>query len=157
MRWSSCGTGSRLPKVQLAKISESPFDVAKGSTSEEILLSRQHPHSRGDDRERITRARQEAEALFTPKRQITEEVSNSPPADQSARKPRVLATSPPVPIRHEEAKAPVSSEPQTTAPEIPRSQFARIRALVKYGLSPAQVAELYGVAIGAIELILRKI
>ena len=64
MRWSSCGTGSRLPKVQLAKINESPFDVAKGSTSEEILLSRQHPHSRGDDRERITRARQEAEALF---------------------------------------------------------------------------------------------
>ena len=156
MRWSSCGTGSRLPKVQLAKINESPFDVAKGSTSEEILLSRQHPHSRGDDRERITRARQEAEALFTPKPQITEQVSDSPPADQSARKPRVLAISPTVPIRHQEVEATASLQPQT-APEIPRSQFARIRALATYGMSPAQVAELYGVAIGAIELILRKV
>jgi len=123
--------------------------------SEEILLSRHHPHLRDDDRELIRRARQEAEALFAPKRQITEEVSDAPPADQSARKPRVLAISPTVPIRPEEAEAPVSSEPQTT-PEIPRSQFARIRTLVKYGLSPAQVAEVYGVGVGAIESILRR-
>ena len=74
--------------------------------SEEILLSRQHPHPRGDDRERITRARQAAEALFTPKRQITQQsVSDSPPTEQSARKPRVLATSPTMPIRHEEVEA----------------------------------------------------
>jgi hypothetical protein len=72
--------------------------------SEEILLSRQHPHPRGDDRERITRARQEAEALFTPKREITEQVSDSPPADQSVRKPRVLATSLTAPIRHREVE-----------------------------------------------------
>ena len=123
--------------------------------SEEILPSRHHPYPRDDDRERITRARQEAEALFTSKPQITEQVSSSPPADQSARKPRVLAISPTVPIRPEEAEAPVSSEPQTT-PEIPRSQFARIRALVKYGMSPPQVAELYGVAAGAVQSILRK-
>ena len=108
------------------------------------------------DRERITRARQEAEALFTPKPRITEQVSSSPPADQSARKPRVLASWPPAPIRHEEVEATASSR-QQRAPEIPRSQFARIRALVKYGMSPAQVAEVYGVAIGAIQSILRKV
>jgi hypothetical protein len=123
--------------------------------SEEILPSRYHPHPRGDDRERITRARQEAEALFTPKRQITEEASDSPPADQSARKPRVLPTSPTVPIRHEEVEAPASSQQQTGL-EIPRSQCARIRALVKYGMSPPQVAQLYGVAAGAVQSILRK-
>jgi hypothetical protein len=123
--------------------------------SEEILIGRHHPHPRVDDRERITRARQEAEALFTPKPQIIEQVSSSPPADRSARTPRVLATSPTVPIRHEEAKAPVSSEPQTTR-EIPRSQFARIQASVKYGMTASQVAEVYGVALGAIELILRQ-
>ena len=123
--------------------------------SEEILLSRQHPHPRGDDRERITRARQEAEALFTPKPQITEQVSSSPPADQSARKPRVLAISPTVPIRHEEVEGTAGSQ-QQRASEIPRSQFARVRALVKYGLSPPQVAELYGVTLGAIQSILRK-
>jgi len=120
------------------------------------LLSRQHPHPRGDDRERITRARQAAEALFTPKRQITQQsVSDSPPTEQSARKPRVLATSPTMPIRHEEVEAPAGSE-QQTAPVIPKSQFARIRALVKYGMNPPQVAELYGVAISTIESILRK-
>jgi hypothetical protein len=69
--------------------------------------------------------------------------------------PRVLATSPPAPIRLEEVEAPVSSQPQT-APEIMRSQFARIRALVKYGMKPPQVAEVYGVGVGVIEDILRK-
>ena len=67
----------------------------------------------------------------------------------------MLATSPTVPIRHQEVEVTVNSQRQT-APEIPRSQFARIRALAEYGLSPPQVAELYGVAIGAIQSILRK-
>jgi hypothetical protein len=93
------------------------------------LLDRwqRRPHPRGDDRERITRARQAAEALFTPSRQITEQlVSDSQPAGQSARKPRVQAISPTAPIRHKEVEAPDSSQ-QQTVPEIPRSQFARIR------------------------------
>src|SRR5262249_38040350 len=51
----------------------------------------------------------------------------------------------------------LASSRQQRAPEIPRSQSARIRALVKYGMSPAQVAEVYGVAIGAIQSILRKV
>src|SRR6516164_11757438 len=103
-----------------------------------------------------SRERQEAEALFAPKPQITEQVSSSPPADESTRKPRVLASWPTAPIRHEEVEATASSR-QQRAPEIPRSQSARIRALVKYGMSPAQVAEVYGVAIGAIQSILRKV
>jgi hypothetical protein len=101
------------------------------------------------------RARQAAEALFTPKRQITEQHTDSSRTDQSARKPKVLATSPTAPLRHEEVEAPANSQ-QQTRPEIPRSQFARIRALVKYGMKPPQVAELYGVAIGAIQSVLRK-
>jgi hypothetical protein len=110
-----------------------------------LLSRRQHPHPRGDDRERITRARQAAEALFTPKPQITEQLaSDFPRAKQSARKPRVLAVSPTAPIPHEEVEAPVSF-PQQMAPEIPRSQFAHIRTLVKYGMKPLQVAEVYGV------------
>jgi len=82
-------------------------------------------------------------------------VSDSAPADQSARKRRVLATAPTAPIRHQEVEAPVSSL-QETAPEIPRSQFARIRTWVKYGMKPPQVAEIYGVTIGAIDSILHK-
>jgi hypothetical protein len=41
-------------------------------------------------------------------------------------------------------------------PEIPASQVARIRALVKYRMTARQVAEVYGVAVGEIERILRK-
>ena len=59
------------------------------------------------------------------------------------------------PVRHEEVEAPNGSEQQTT-PEIPGSQFARIRALVKYGMTVPQVAEAYGVAVGEIARILRK-
>jgi hypothetical protein len=40
--------------------------------------------------------------------------------------------------------------------EIPRSQFARIRALVKYGMTIAQMAQVYGVAVGEVERILRQ-
>ncbi len=119
------------------------------------MLSQQ-PDPRGDDRERINRARQTAEALFTPKRQATEQlVSGSQQADQSARKPRVLGISPPAPNRLAEVKAPVSPEPQTTR-EVPRSQFPRIRSWVKYGMTAAQVAEVYGAAIDDIERILRQ-
>ena len=47
------------------------------------------------------------------------------------------------------------SEP--TAREIPRAEFARIRVWVKYGMTAAQVAQVYGVAVADIKRILRKI
>ena len=59
------------------------------------------------------------------------------------------------PVRHEAVEPRGSSEQQTT-PEIPGSQFARIRALVKYGMTFSQVAEVYEVAVGEIASILRK-
>ena len=117
--------------------------------------NRRHLHPRGDDRERITRARQAAEALFAPKPQVTEpSVSNPlPSADQSARKPRILATSPPLEV--EEVGTPVNSE-QQVRPEIPVSKFAHIGTLVKYGMTVSQVAEVYGVAVGAIQRVLGR-
>jgi hypothetical protein len=102
-------------------------------------------------------ARQAAEALFTPKRQVTEQpVPDSvPPAEPSARKPRILSALPPAPVRGEQGEAPASSEERITT-EIPRSQFARIRVWVEYGTTAAQVAAVYGVAVGVIERILRQ-
>ena len=121
-----------------------------------MLDRRQQPHPSGDDRERITRARRAAEALFRSKPPVSEpSVSDSPPADQSARKPRVLGISPAVPVRHDELETPVGPEPPPTR-EILRSQFARIRALVKYGMTVAQVAQVYGAPVGEIERVLRK-
>jgi hypothetical protein len=43
---------------------------------------------------------------------------------------------------------------QQTAP-IPASQFGRVRALASYGMTQAQVAELYGVGVDDIERIIR--
>ena len=121
------------------------------------MLNRQQPHPRGDDHERITRARQKAEALFTSKPPVSgPSVPASPPADQSLRKPRVLRTiSPVAPVRHEELETPVNPEPHTT-PEIPASDFARIRTWVKYGMTVSQVAKVYGVVAGEIERILHQ-
>jgi hypothetical protein len=117
----------------------------------------QHHPPRGDDRERITSARQAAEALFTPKRQPVEpSVSDSVPSpEQPARKPRVLSILSPAPVRNEEVAPPVNPEPRTTR-QIPRSHHARIRTWVDYGLTIPQVAEVYGVAVGVIERIVRQ-
>jgi hypothetical protein len=118
--------------------------------------SQQQHHFGGDDRQQITRAREAAEALFRPKRQLIEpSVPETPPvADSSARKPRVLTIASPAPA-HAERQAPVSSKQQMT-PEIPRSQFDRVHTWVKYGMTASQVAEVYGVPVGEIERILRK-
>jgi hypothetical protein len=76
----TCGRAWRkapsFPSPAWQKFNESPLRCREWiNTSEQILLSRrQHPHPRGDDRERMTRARQAAEALFTPKRQLTEQL-----------------------------------------------------------------------------------
>lgn len=39
---------------------------------------------------------------------------------------------------------------------IPPSQFGRVRALASYGMTQAQVAELYGVGVGEIERIVGR-
>jgi hypothetical protein len=132
--------------------------IAKWIThSEQILLSgQQQPRPGDDDREQITRARQAAEALFRSKLPVSgPSVPASAPADQSARKPRVLQMiSPAVPVRYEERETPAAPEQQTMR-KIPRSQFVRIRTLVKYGMTVGQVAKV--VAAGEIARILRKV
>jgi hypothetical protein len=51
-----------------------------------------------------------------------------------------------------------ASSPQRrqVAPEIPASEFARIRIWVKYGMTVSQVAQVYGVAVDQVERVLRK-
>ena len=121
------------------------------------MFTRRQPHPRGDDRDRITKARREAEALFTSKPPIRETAVSHPqtPVDQAARKPRILTALSTAPVRHQEGIAQVSTDPPTPI-QIPSSQFARIRAWVKYGMTAAQVAGMYGVAVDAIERILRQ-
>jgi hypothetical protein len=121
-----------------------------------LLSTRQHQPQRGDDRERISKARQAAEALFTSKPPASGPSDpDSPPADQSARKPRVLAIAPAASVHREDTETPVIPEPQATR-AIAQSDFARIRTLVKYGMTVAQIAEVYGATVGEIERILHK-
>jgi hypothetical protein len=106
-----------------------------------LLNHRQQKHHlRGDDREPIASERQAAEALFTAKRQPVEpSVSDPVPTDErSKRKPRVLPMLSPAAVRSKEIAAPVNPEPRT-AREIPRSQHARIRTWVDYGMTVPQV------------------
>jgi hypothetical protein len=112
----------------------------------------QHRHS-GDDRERLS-ARQAAEALFTPNREVTRQSTQESTA--AARKPRVLAISPPVPVGREELGAQISPNQQKITPKIERSQVARVRTLVKYGMTARQVAEVYGVDVDEINRIVQR-
>jgi hypothetical protein len=69
--------------------------------------------------------------------------------------PRVLETSRPAPARREAVVPPTGPKPPAGG-DIPASQLARIRAWVKYGMTVAQVAEVYGVSVGEIERVLGK-
>jgi hypothetical protein len=122
------------------------------------LLSQQYqPHPPGDIREQITRARQAAEALFTAKPPVdTPAIAPPVPADRSARKPSVLQVIPPPaapPARYDEPDTPAAATPLA---EISPSQIARIRTWIKYGMKVAQAAQVYGVPVGEIELLLGK-
>jgi hypothetical protein len=143
----------------LPKLTNSTSMSRAAKQSGQLLLNHreQHHHARGDNRERIASARQAAEALFTPKPQAVEPLASDPvpSATRPTRKPRVLAILSPAPVRNEEVAAPVDPEPRTTR-QIPRSHHAPIRTWVNYGLTTSQVAEVYGVAVGVIERILRR-
>ena len=110
---------------------------------------------RGNDRDQSMSARQAAEAFFTPKAEIAEQPVSEPSQAPRSRKPRVLSILPPAPVHQKTADAPVSPE-QPAAPEIPVKKRARVRTLVKYGMSVSQVADLYQVPVATIERILRK-
>jgi hypothetical protein len=125
-----------------------------------LIMRQRHSYPRDENPERMTQARREAEALFTSKGPIREPSAPDPspsaaPADPAPRKPRILRALSPAPVRREESEAPVRPGPRPPA-GIPSMQIARIRALVRYGMTTAQVAGIYGVAIDVIERLLRK-
>jgi hypothetical protein len=119
-----------------------------------------------NNRERIGRARQAAEDLFKPTRRLEAGPSPSSPSEPvstagpARRQPRIftlpprVATGPgreptpePKPIRQKTA-------PRRPIPGVPPSQIGRIRTLASYGMTPAQVAELYEVTVDEIERII---
>jgi hypothetical protein len=142
---------------QLARINQLYFNRSIAKDQGTLLLNspQQQRSLGGDDRERIASARQAAEALFTSGKQVIEHPGSVPPSEPSPRKPRILRALPPAPSSRDQAAVLYSSE-ERAATQVPSSQFARIRAWVEYGMTAAQVAAVYGVAVGAIERILRQ-
>ena len=119
-----------------------------------VNRSPQHDN-RGDSRERSTSARQAAEALFAPKLQCVEPtIRQAAPTDEAVRRPRVLAVAvATTPVGHSKPEEP-TAEP-STKPIIPAAHVARIRAWLRYGMTTAQVAKMYGVASGEVERVRR--
>ena len=105
----------------------------------------------------MTRAREAAEALFLPKPLVVEPVAaESPPPSGSSpgRKPRVLGISA-QPVPTETAK-PATHPTSRMTLEIPKSHIARVRTWMKYGMTVAQAAAVYGVSVDEIERALRR-
>ena len=120
------------------------------------MFTRTQEHGdRGDNRAPSTSARQAAEALFTPKPQRIEPSGReTASAGEAVRKPRVLTIAAAVPVPRDEPASLTKAKPPRK-PVIPAAHVVRIRAWLKYGMTAAQVAEMYGVAAGEVERILR--
>jgi hypothetical protein len=120
------------------------------------VLSRQNnTHSRSNDRGRAAGARQAAEALFAAKPPVSPPSAPDPAADQPPRKPRVLRAIARPSGHVEDVKALVSREPAIDS-SIPSAHLARIRTWLRYGMTIAQVAAIYGVNAGEIANLLGK-
>jgi len=107
----------------------------------------------GNDAGPITSARRAAESLFAPKPEDERQLLSDPGHPVTARKPRVLPALSPRPIRRETIDV-TAAPKQPAAPNIVAKKSARIRTLVKYGMTAAQVAEAYGVPVETIAQIL---
>jgi hypothetical protein len=119
-----------------------------------------------NNRERTNRARQAAEELFKPIHHAEAGSPESPPSDtlsteQPARRQPRIFTLPPRVSAGAQAEPPTEPKPRRRKPAVrrptgtvPPSQIGRVRALTSYGMTPAQVAELYDVTVGEIERII---
>ena len=125
-----------------------------------------HEADERNNRNKIDRARQAAEALFKPTRegqdgelpQATGSNAGST-EQQSKRQPRIF-TIPPQRPATADAETPPKPKPSPREPAtrrrsaVPPTQIGRVRTLATYGMTTAQVAELYGVTVDEIERIL---
>ena len=121
-----------------------------------------------NNREKISRVRQAAEDLFKPGQANADaEVTRSAPNDgapgeqQQRRQPRIFTVPPRLPPNPQAETAsagePIRRKSAARRPTatVPPSQIGRVRALATYGMTPMQVAELYGVTPDEINRILK--
>jgi hypothetical protein len=121
-----------------------------------------------NNREKVDRARKAAEDLFKPAQStVPSEVARPVPNDttpkdqQSRRQPRIFTVPARLPLSPN-ADHPVDPQPirrraivKRSGNAVPPSQIGRVRTLATYGMTPQQVAELYGVTVDEINRILK--
>jgi hypothetical protein len=149
----------QLLGIQLAETLKPGVAFATIDTiAEQVLFNRSLQHDdRDDSRERSASARQAAEALFAPKPQHVEPTIRAvAPTDEVGRRPRVLAVAAATPpIEYSESKEPpvIPTEEHV----LPPAHAARIRTWLKYGMTTAQVAKMYGVTASEVERVLHTV
>jgi hypothetical protein len=122
-----------------------------------------------NNRDKINRARQAAEDLFKPAERTTPAEllhgasdAASPAGQQHRRQPRIFTIPPRAPVSAPDEtpdrpkRIPRKAAPRRETVSVPPSQEGRVRALTSYGMTRAQVAELYGVTVEEIERIVRR-
>ena len=122
------------------------------------------PTNARDDREQVTKAREAAEALFTPKKQVerTGAPTSAPIAPPQVeqhipRQPRIFAIPSAMPVAEEivgpstDPKPKPKRETRRRRAKIAASQHDRVRTLALYGMTHSEVADLYGVPADVIE------
>lgn len=112
----------------------------------------------------INRARQAAEALFTPQKPLAEAPASGSmgSAQQNVRKPRILSA-----VREQPATLQATNaEPNKPSRQrkirrprkrVPVSHLARLRTWLKYGMTVRQAADVYGVSESEIERIVQRL
>jgi len=107
----------------------------------------------------ITRARQAAEALFTPKRLGIESEGPvvAPSVDEAARKRDQAARKPRI-LRAVSVQLPANEAhlPANPAKQLPAGHLTRIRTWLKYGMTARQAAKVCGMSVSEIESLLHQ-
>jgi hypothetical protein len=114
--------------------------------------------------EDIDRARQAAEALFAPKRPLTDAAtSESTASTPHPRKPRILSAAPerseqpPIQAAQgEPTKRSLRRRPRTLCKRVRATHVARLRTWLEYGMTVRQAADVFGVSVDEIERIMQR-
>jgi hypothetical protein len=122
-----------------------------------------------NSREKVSRARQAAEDLFKRAQPNADTEPTGPvpnggaPHEQEPRRQPRIFTAPPRLPPSPKVEPPVAAQAirrrvvaKQPTRTVPPSQIGRVRALATYGMTPVQVAELYGVTVAEIDRILKS-
>jgi hypothetical protein len=140
-------------------MSDHNHSAGPGHASDRFRTSSRSGH------EDIDRVRQAAEALFAPKRPITDApTSESTGSTPHARKPRILSAAPERPeqppviqaAQGEPIKRPLQRRPRTPCKRVRATHLARLRTWLEYGMTVRQAADVYGVSVDEIERIIQR-